>query len=78
MGYERRRTQRSCLADFNEAIKLEPDNAEYILARGELWQTLENYEAALRDFGEFRVFVTRRSRASRSRVRTRIRCSRFR
>jgi tetratricopeptide (TPR) repeat protein len=39
--------------DLNEALKLQPNNADYYLARGEVQQALQNYDAALRDFDEF-------------------------
>jgi Flp pilus assembly protein TadD len=41
------------LIDLNEAIRLQPDNADVYFARGETQQALENYDAALRDFDEF-------------------------
>jgi tetratricopeptide (TPR) repeat protein len=41
------------LTDLNEAIRLQPDNADYYLARGEVQQALERYDAALADFDEF-------------------------
>jgi tetratricopeptide (TPR) repeat protein len=39
--------------DLNEALRLQPTNADYYLARGEVQQALQNYDAALRDFDEF-------------------------
>ena len=41
------------LADLNEAQKLQPNNADIYLARGDVEQAQENYDAALRDFDEF-------------------------
>jgi tetratricopeptide (TPR) repeat protein len=41
------------LADLNEAQRLQPDNGDIYLARGDVEQALENYDAALRDFDEF-------------------------
>lgn len=40
------------LSDLNEALRLQPNNADYYLARGEVQQALESYDAALRDFDE--------------------------
>jgi tetratricopeptide (TPR) repeat protein len=41
------------LADLNEAQRLQPNNADIYLARGDVEQAQENYDAALRDFDEF-------------------------
>jgi tetratricopeptide (TPR) repeat protein len=41
------------LDDLNEAQKLQPNNADIYLARGDVEQAQENYDAALRDFDEF-------------------------
>jgi tetratricopeptide (TPR) repeat protein len=41
------------LDDLNQAEKHQPDNADILLARGEVEQAQENYEAALRDFDQF-------------------------
>jgi Flp pilus assembly protein TadD len=41
------------LADLNEAQRLQPNNGDIYLARGDVEQALENYAAALRDFDEF-------------------------
>jgi tetratricopeptide (TPR) repeat protein len=41
------------LADLNEAQRLQPNNSDIYLARGDVEQALENYDAALRDFDEF-------------------------
>lgn len=41
------------LDDLNQAEKHQPDNADILLARGEVEQAQENYETALRDFDEF-------------------------
>ena len=41
------------LDDLNQAEKHQPDNADILLARGEVEQAQESYEAALRDFDEF-------------------------
>jgi Tfp pilus assembly protein PilF len=41
------------LTDLDEAQKLQPNNADIYLARGEVEQALGNNEAALRDFDEF-------------------------
>jgi Tfp pilus assembly protein PilF len=41
------------LADLNEAQRLQPNNADIYLARGNVEQAQENYDAALRDYDEF-------------------------
>jgi tetratricopeptide (TPR) repeat protein len=41
------------MSDLNEAVKVEPNNPDPYLARGELEQAQQQYDAALRDFDEF-------------------------
>src|SRR3984893_1425110 len=41
------------LDDLNEAQRVQPNNADIYLARGDVEQAQENYDAALRDFDEF-------------------------
>jgi tetratricopeptide (TPR) repeat protein len=41
------------LTDLNEAQRIQPDNADIYLARGEVRQAQENYPQALEDFDEF-------------------------
>jgi tetratricopeptide (TPR) repeat protein len=55
------------LADLNEAQKLQPNNADIYLARGEVEQAQENYDAALRDFDEFSKRAPRDARGPISR-----------
>ena len=54
-GYAFLRVQnyQRALDDLNQAEKHQPDNADILLARGEVEQAQESYEAALRDFDEF-------------------------
>ena len=55
------------LTDLNEALKLQPGNADYYLARGETQQALGSYDAALRDFDEFSKRATKDPRGLISR-----------
>jgi tetratricopeptide (TPR) repeat protein len=50
------------LTDLNEAQKLQPNNADIYLARGETEQAQDNSEAALRDFDEFSKLAPKDSR----------------
>lgn len=52
-AYLRLKDYAKAVADLNEAIRRQPNNADYYLARGEAQQGQENYGAALRDFDEF-------------------------
>jgi Tfp pilus assembly protein PilF len=52
-AYLRLKDYAKAVADLNEAIRRQANNADYYLARGEAQQAQENYDAALRDFDEF-------------------------
>lgn len=52
-AYLRLKDHAKALSDLNEAIRRQPNNADYYLARGEAEQGQESYDAALRDFDEF-------------------------
>lgn len=52
-AYLRLKDHPKALTDLNEALRLQPNNADYYLARGEAQEALGNYEAALSDFDEF-------------------------
>jgi len=52
-AYLRLKDYAKAVADLNEAIRRQPNNADYYLARGEAEQAQESYDAALRDFEEF-------------------------
>jgi tetratricopeptide (TPR) repeat protein len=40
------------LQDLNDALRLEPDKAAYLSARGMVYDALREYDRAIRDFGE--------------------------
>jgi len=50
------------MSDLNEAVKVEPNNPDPYLARGELEQAQQQYDAALRDFDEFSKRAARNPR----------------
>jgi tetratricopeptide (TPR) repeat protein len=52
-AYLRQKEYAKAVADLNEAIRRQSNNADYYLARGEAQQAQEAYDAALRDFDEF-------------------------
>lgn len=52
-AYLRLKDYAKALSDLNEAIRRQPNNADYYLARGEAQQAQDSYDAALRDFDEF-------------------------
>lgn len=52
-AYLRLKDYAKAVADLNEAIRRQANNADYYLARGEAQQAQESYDAALRDFDEF-------------------------
>ena len=52
-AYLRLKDYAKALADLNEAIRRQSNNADYYLARGETQQAQQSYDAALRDFDEF-------------------------
>lgn len=52
-AYLRLKDYAKAVSDLNEAIRRQPNNADYYLARGEAQQAQESYDAALRDFDEF-------------------------
>jgi tetratricopeptide (TPR) repeat protein len=52
-AYLRLKDYAKALSDLNEAIRRQPNNADYYLSRGEAQQAQESYDAALRDFDEF-------------------------
>jgi tetratricopeptide (TPR) repeat protein len=51
-AYQRLGNYQQALTDLDEALKLEPYNADFYLARGEVQRARENYAAALLDFDE--------------------------
>ncbi len=50
MAYFAKDDYKAALADFNESIRLNPDNAKALYHRGVVLQVLEEYEAAREDF----------------------------
>lgn len=52
----------SATSDLNEAVKVEPNNPDPYLTRGELEQAQLQYDAALRDFDEFGKHAPRNPR----------------
>jgi tetratricopeptide (TPR) repeat protein len=53
----------SAMSDLNEAQRLEPNNPDPYLTRGEVEQAQQQYDAALRDFDEFSKRAPRNPRA---------------
>jgi len=61
-SYARLKDYDKAMADLNEAQRVEPNNPDPYLARGEVEQVQQHYDAALRDFDEFSKRVPRDAR----------------
>jgi tetratricopeptide (TPR) repeat protein len=57
--YFRMRDYDRAISDLNESLRVEPNNPDPYLARGEVEQAKQLYDAALRDFDEFSKRVPR-------------------